>query len=150
MEKIVIGDFFIYKKQYLPTDLVKCILKLYWDKTTLKDVKGKELEYFKSKENINSCYGMCVTSIIKEWEDGFDSITGRFYADQGKDLSGGQWQLVGLARAYFKESSHLNRMSFSLIDSVDKPVDNQLTRVLSEKHPVVNYRNNLQYVLLLF
>ena len=38
----------------------------------------------------------------------------------------------------------------SLPDSVDKPVDNQLTRVLSEKHPVVNYRNNLQYVLLLF
>lgn len=72
-EKIVIGDFFIYKKQYLPTDLVKCILKLYWDKTTLKDVNGKELEYFKSKENINSCYGMCVTSIIKE-NYGYDNL----------------------------------------------------------------------------
>lgn len=45
--------------------------------------------------------------IIKNWENGFDSVLGRYYADNGKDLSGGQWQLVGLARAYFKESEYM-------------------------------------------
>jgi len=48
-----------------------------------------------------------VTDIIKDWPDGFDSVLGRYYADNGKDLSGGQWQLVGLARTYFRESEFM-------------------------------------------
>lgn len=44
-----------------------------------------------------------VTEIIQNWEKGFDSVLGRHYADDGKDFSGGQWQLVGLARAYFRD-----------------------------------------------
>lgn len=45
--------------------------------------------------------------VIKDWKDGFDSVLGRYYADNGKDLSGGQWQLIGLARAYFKDSEFM-------------------------------------------
>lgn len=48
-----------------------------------------------------------VDEIIKDWGKGFDSVLGRYYADDGKDLSGGQWQLMGLARAYFKESEYM-------------------------------------------
>ena len=47
------------------------------------------------------------SEIIRDWENGFDSVLGRYYADNGKDLSGGQWQLVGLARAYFKDSEYM-------------------------------------------
>ena len=47
------------------------------------------------------------SEIIKDWEQGFDSVLGRYYADNGKDLSGGQWQLVGLSRAYFKDSEYM-------------------------------------------
>lgn len=52
-----IGKFIRYHKDYLPKDFVGAILKLYADKTTLKGVKGKEVEYMNSKEMINSCYG---------------------------------------------------------------------------------------------
>ena len=49
-----------------------------------------------------------LTEVIKDWEQGFDSVLGRYYADNGnKDFSGGQWQLVGLTRAYFKESEYM-------------------------------------------
>ena len=69
-EHMRISNMRIYEKQYLPTVFVKAILKLYEDKTVLKDVEGKEVEYLKSKGMINSAYGMCVTDIIRN-EDTF-------------------------------------------------------------------------------
>ena len=48
-------------QNYLPKDYVKTVLDLYVQKTTLKGVKGKEVEYQVSKENVNSAYGMTVT-----------------------------------------------------------------------------------------
>lgn len=47
-----------------------------------------------------------ITEVIKDWKKGFDTVIGRFYADDGKDFSGGQWQKVGLSRAYFHEAEN--------------------------------------------
>lgn len=63
---IQISNFRRYKKGYLPTDFIKSVLKLYKDKTELKGVEGKEVEYLNSKEMLNSCYGMTVTDICRE------------------------------------------------------------------------------------
>ena len=65
-EHFSVSNFRRYKKSYLPTPLVKSILKLYSDKTTLKGVEGKEVEYLQSKEQLNSCYGMMVTDIVRD------------------------------------------------------------------------------------
>ena len=64
-------------------------------------------ERFNDEKLKKSCDISGASEIIKDWENGFDSVLGRYYADNGKDLSGGQWQLVGLARAYFKDSEYM-------------------------------------------
>lgn len=63
-EQIKIGTFRIYKRGYLPREIIMSILHLYKNKTELKGVDGKEDFYTKSKQLLNACYGMCVTSII--------------------------------------------------------------------------------------
>lgn len=61
-----IANLHIYKRDYLPTDFVKSILKLYADKTELKGVSGREYDYLVAKEMLNSCYGMAVTNIVRD------------------------------------------------------------------------------------
>lgn len=64
-------------------------------------------ERFNDEKLKMACDISGASEVIKDWENGFDSVLGRNYADNGKDLSGGQWQLVGLARAYFKDSEYM-------------------------------------------
>lgn len=74
-DSVSIGDFYIYKLDYLPREIIMSILQLYSDKTKLKGVKGQEDFYTKSKQLLNSIYGMMVTSIISPIF-GYDNITG--------------------------------------------------------------------------
>ena len=55
-----------YYADYLPRPFILSILKLYANKTSLKDVEGKETEYMVSKNMINAAYGMSVTNIIRD------------------------------------------------------------------------------------
>lgn len=65
-ERYEIGKMIIYEKDYLPKEFITSILGLYKDKTELKNVVGREVEYQLSKEMINSCYGMCVMDIVRD------------------------------------------------------------------------------------
>lgn len=66
IEHCKIYNCYCYYKDYLPKNFLLSILKLYNDKTTLKGVSGKEVEYLHSKGMLNSCYGMTVTDIAKD------------------------------------------------------------------------------------
>ena len=57
--------------KYLPYNLVMSILELYKNKTTLKNVIGKEEPYLRSKELINAVYGMSVTNPLNDDIDFF-------------------------------------------------------------------------------
>lgn len=58
-----------YVADYLPRPFILSILKLFANKTSLKDVEGRETEYMVSKNMINSAYGMSVTNIIRDIYD---------------------------------------------------------------------------------
>ena len=65
-DRMEIHDLICYPKGYLPKPIIESILDLYQNKTTLKGVKGKEVEYLLSKGMLNSIYGMTVTDIVKD------------------------------------------------------------------------------------
>lgn len=65
-DSMEISTFYRYKAGYLPREFVDSILTFYEDKTKLKNVSGKESEYLHAKENVNSCYGMSVTNILRD------------------------------------------------------------------------------------
>lgn len=65
-ESMRISNVYTFYMDYLPLPIIKSIIKLYQDKTTLKGVQGMESEYLKSKGMLNSVYGMCVTDIVKD------------------------------------------------------------------------------------
>lgn len=61
----IIG-FRVSSNDYLSPTFVKYILELYGNKTTLKGIKEREPLYMKSKQYINSMYGMMVTKNITD------------------------------------------------------------------------------------
>ena len=65
-DDLVIDEMYVAQKAYLPKPIIEGVLELYGKKTTLKEVKGKEAEYMRSKEDINSTFGMCVTDICRD------------------------------------------------------------------------------------
>ena len=82
-----IGLCYIYTRDYLPKEIIETILKLYNDKTKLKGVKGKEVEYLHSKELLNSLYGMSVTSIIHDtynFTDKWETIENNLHSELEK------------------------------------------------------------------
>lgn len=74
-DKMIVFNFCYFYVGYLPKPLIEIVLKLYEDKTTLKGVKEKEVEYQVSKGMLNSMYGMCVTDPCKD-ESLFDNEQG--------------------------------------------------------------------------
>lgn len=65
-ENLNIIDFRVSSNDYLSPTFVKYILELYGNKTTLKGIKEQEPLYLKSKQYINSMYGMMVTKNITD------------------------------------------------------------------------------------
>ena len=65
-EKVEVANCYYAKYDYLPRELRQEIMKYFEKKTKLKDVKGHEYEYMKSKNKLNSEYGMMVTDIVND------------------------------------------------------------------------------------
>ena len=65
-DSMQVANVYRFYRGYLPKPIIESVIKLYEDKTVLKNVEGKEVEYMVSKGMLNSVYGMCVTDIVRD------------------------------------------------------------------------------------
>lgn len=99
------------EKGKLPKEFRQMVMDYFILKTQLKNVDGKEYEYMKSKNRLNSSYGMSVTSIVHddinydvysmEWEElkgDVDTALEKFYKSRNNFLPY-QWGVFVTANA---------------------------------------------------
>lgn len=67
-ENMAVKEAMFAEKDYLPKQLIDVIMEYYEKKTKLKGLEDEENQYFymKSKNKLNSIYGMCATNPLQE------------------------------------------------------------------------------------
>jgi ABC-type multidrug transport system fused ATPase/permease subunit len=95
-------------RKYDINELRKCFSVLFQDYTnyaftirdniTLSDLNHKDDE----DKIIEACHKSGVSNIAEKFEDGFDTYLTREFEENGKELSGGEWQKIALARTFFR------------------------------------------------
>lgn len=86
----------LYSSNYrcLPVKVRDVILKYYQDKTALKGVEGREVEYMVSKKKLNSCYGMAAQKPLRDiykYENGVIVNKGEQSWEEAKPTMPYQW-----------------------------------------------------------
>lgn len=70
--------------------------------TLRENVALSDYESINDDEKINDAIKKSeFRDIMKDWEKGLETSLTRYYDENGKELSGGQWQRVALARVFF-------------------------------------------------
>lgn len=72
--EIIFFDFYHCRYGRLPKPIRDEVIKYFNDKTDLKNVEGQELYYHMAKQKLNSIYGMCVQSPVKQSIDYTDDM----------------------------------------------------------------------------
>ena len=98
-ENVRVEEFFYSHKGFLPKELTDTVIEFFTLKSQLKGIEEKEYEYMKSKNKLNSLYGMIVTDIIRQailfndqWEKGENSTLDDYYSKRNNFLTY-QWGL---------------------------------------------------------
>lgn len=67
-DDMAIKEAMFAEKDYLPKEFINVIMNYYEKKTKLKGSEDSENQYFyaKSKNKLNSCYGMCATNPLQD------------------------------------------------------------------------------------
>lgn len=98
-DNVRVEDFYYSYKGFLPKELTDTVIEFFTLKSKLKGIEEKEYEYMKSKNKLNSLYGMIVSDIIRQenlftdqWEKGENSTLEEYYSKRNNFLTY-QWGL---------------------------------------------------------
>lgn len=169
-ENVRVEDFYYSYKGFLPKELTNTVIKFFTLKSQLKGIDGKEYEYMKSKNKLNSLYGMIVTDIIRQenlfndqWEKGENSTLEEYYSNRNSFLTY-QWGLfvtaicrTNLQKAIDKiglDCVYIDTDSVKFVGKHDDVFEqiNQEMIVWCTKNDIINYVNvgNHKYFLGLY
>lgn len=152
-----IKNVYTAKYNYLPDSLRELVVTLFHDKTILKNIIGKELDYMKSKELINSLYGMCAQNPVKPEILYIDEIEKSFDVEKNINIkeklenynkkafllyAWGCW-VTAWARLKLKEMINIVGDDFVYCDtdSVKFIVSDKYNKIVEE---INNYNDNLK------
>ena len=85
-DEITLENVWVSKKEYLPKEIVAIILKLFKQKTELKDIEEEEENYMRSKNRINGVYGTAVFNLLDSGVY-FDEISNMNFFKEEKTFS---------------------------------------------------------------
>ena len=98
-DNVRVEEFYYSHKGFLPKELTDTVIEFFMLKSQLKGFREKDYEYMKSKNKLNSLYGMIVTDIIRQenlfndqWEKGENSTLEEYYSKRNNFLTY-QWGL---------------------------------------------------------
>lgn len=121
-ELYIVGDVYVSEKGYLPTELVKYIIELYYNKTAYKGLPDKKQTYDLSKMLINSLYGMTATDIVRpmimwssiDYEATYERLTDEMMEEQLEDYNGSRRYISALWGFYV--TAYARQTLFEMID----------------------------------
>lgn len=169
-ENVRVEDFFYSHKGFLPKELTDTVIEFFTLKSQLKGIEEKEYEYMKSKNKLNSLYGMIVTDIIRQenlfmnqWEKGENSTLEEYYSKRNNFLTY-QWGLFVTAICRMNLQKAIDKIGLDCVyidtDSVKfvGKHDNVFEQINQEmidwctKNDIINYVNvgNHKYFLGLY
>lgn len=97
-------------------------------------------ELHNDEQLLKACSESDLDTILSNYENGLDAnMTKRFYND-GKELSGGQWQKVALARAFFRNGS------VTLLDEPSSSLDPLAEEEIFSKYKKI-YKNKITFLI---
>lgn len=85
-ESIQVHDFYFAQADYLPKEIINCVLDFYYDKCTLKGIETMVDRFKRAKEMLNSMYGMSVTNPIAPKVEFCDETKEWFVTEDQNDL----------------------------------------------------------------
>lgn len=88
----------------------------------------------RQQELQDACQKSDAYSFVKTWENGFDQFLTKSFDENGKELSGGQWQKIALARFFFRD------VCLKIMDEPSSAIDIEAERNIFSH--VINDKNS--------
>lgn len=149
-EEIQIHDFYYAHKNYLPKEIIECILDFYVGKTTLKGIEGKEEEYLVSKGMLNAIYGMMVTNPVAPKVQFDDSVKEWIVNDDNADLQKELLKIVANKKTFLNYAWGVYVTAYArheLYNGILKTIkNNDFIYADTDSMKIQNYKKYMSYI----